>query len=57
VREPGYGVPVAGFSIAERPINIVPGQTPLDVKVFCYVNRIVVNDEIVVQDRKERPSN
>src|SRR5437899_2621187 len=47
VRKPGNGVPITGMAGRERPLNIFPIQTALNVRIGRDIIRIVVIDEVV----------
>ena len=53
VRKPRQRVPIGCLVGLEGPTHIPPGQSSPNVKVSCYVRRIVKVDEAVVKHRPE----
>ena len=52
MRKPGDGMPITRVTGCECPLNILPIQTALNVRIGGDVIRIVVIDEIVLQRRR-----
>ena len=46
-------MPIATLSADQRPFEVFPGQTRLEMGIFYDITRIIVEDEIIVDAREE----